>query len=94
MLNLLAVKTDLIVGELLEQEFSVTESFPDGTDGETLVLPVNTEVLGINSTKDDEKTVDYYDFRLPNGDEYGITIERMTPGKGWLYRTRVYIEKQ
>lgn len=94
MLNLLAVNIDLNTWDLLEQEISISEQFPDGTEGSTLMLPANTEVLGINSTEDEEKTVEYYDFRLPDGDEYGITIERMTPGKGWLYPTRVYIEKQ
>jgi hypothetical protein len=81
-------------GDLLDQDLLVEEVAADGMEGETLTLPVNTIVLAVQNSETDEHSVSEYTFRTSSGESWRVEVERMASGRGWLYPTRVYIEKQ
>jgi hypothetical protein len=83
-----------IQGSKLDGPLIVEECFADGWEGgESAIFPEGTEVLQVIEEDLDESVVTRYSFRLDNGEVYNVVVERMKPGTGYIYPTRVSLYK-
>jgi hypothetical protein len=81
-------------GSKLDEPLVVEEQFADGGEGgESAIFQEGTEVLQVIEEDLDESVVTRYSFRLDNGEVYNVVVERMKPGTGYIYPTRVSLYK-